>query len=77
MSDVFSFGLLLEIVSGRRNTSFYDVHHPLNLIEHTWELWNQGVSLQLNSLLNDFFDPDELKRCIHVGLLCVEQYAND
>ncbi|KAK2995328.1 hypothetical protein RJ640_001850 [Escallonia rubra] len=30
-SDVFSFGvLLLEIVSGRRNTSFYDLDRPVN-----------------------------------------------
>lgn len=27
--------------------------------------------------LNDTFVPDEVQRCIHVGLLCVEQYAND
>ena len=32
-SDVFSFGvLLLEIVSGRRNSSFYDNEHSLSLI---------------------------------------------
>jgi len=34
-SDVYSFGvLLLEIVSGRKNTSFYDDDHPLNLVGH-------------------------------------------
>lgn len=27
--------------------------------------------------LSDSFVPDEVKRCIHVGLLCVEHYAND
>jgi len=38
-SDVYSFGvLLLEIVSGRRNTSFYDDDHPLNLIGHVREI---------------------------------------
>jgi len=32
-SDVFSFGvLLLEIVSGRRNSSFYDDERSLTLI---------------------------------------------
>jgi len=32
-SDVFSFGvLLLEIVSGRRNSSFYDDEHSLTLL---------------------------------------------
>jgi len=42
-SDVFSFGvLILEIVSGRRNTSFYDVDNSaLNLIGYAWELWKE------------------------------------
>lgn len=32
-SDVFSFGvLLLEIISSRKNNSFYDLDGPLNLI---------------------------------------------
>nr|KYP35588.1 Putative serine/threonine-protein kinase receptor [Cajanus cajan] len=78
-SDVYSFGvLLLEIISGRRNTSFYDDDHPLNLIGHAWELWNVGEPLQLvDQSLNESFEPDEVQRCIHVGLLCVEQYTND
>ncbi|AET02808.2 cysteine-rich RLK (receptor-like kinase) protein [Medicago truncatula] len=78
-SDVYSFGvLLLEIVCGRKNNSFYDDHRPLNLIRHAWELWNDGEYLKLmDPSLSDTFVPDEVKRCIHVGLLCVEQYAND
>jgi serine/threonine protein kinase len=32
-SDVFSFGvLILEIISGRRNSSFYDNEHALSLL---------------------------------------------
>jgi len=31
----------------------------------------------MDPTLNDTFVHDEVKRCIHVGLLCVEQYAND
>nr|KYP33773.1 Putative cysteine-rich receptor-like protein kinase 35 [Cajanus cajan] len=78
-SDVYSFGvLLLEIVSGRRNNSFYDDDHPSNLIGHAWELWNDGLCLQLlDASLNESFEHDEVQRCIHVGLLCVEQSAND
>ncbi|CAL5411095.1 unnamed protein product [Camellia sinensis] len=38
-SDVFSFGvLLLEIVSGRRNTSFYDDEHSLSLLGYASQL---------------------------------------
>ncbi|XP_012574312.1 G-type lectin S-receptor-like serine/threonine-protein kinase At1g11330 [Cicer arietinum] len=78
-SDVYSFGvLLLEIICGRRNNSFYDADRPLNLIGYAWELWNDGQCLKLmDSSLSDTFISDEVQRCIHVGLLCVEQYAND
>lgn len=62
-SDVYSFGVLvLEIISGRRNTSFND-DRPMNLIGHAWELWNQGVPLQLmDPSLNDLFDLNEVTR---------------
>lgn len=34
-SDVFSFGvLILEIATGRRNTSFYNHEDSLNLLAH-------------------------------------------
>ena len=34
-SDVYSFGvLLLEIVSGRRNTSFYNDENEVSLLGH-------------------------------------------
>ncbi|KAK7336531.1 hypothetical protein VNO77_17074 [Canavalia gladiata] len=78
-SDVYSFGVLvLEIVSGRRNNCFYDDDRALNLIGHAWELWDEGECLKLaDATLNDTFATDEVQRCIHVGLLCVEQLAND
>ncbi|KAK7257022.1 hypothetical protein RIF29_30699 [Crotalaria pallida] len=78
-SDVYSFGvLLLEIVSGRRNNSFYDDDHLLNLVGHAWELWNDNACLQLiDPSLNGTFVPDEAYKCIHVGLLCVQHYAKD
>ncbi|CAJ1978399.1 unnamed protein product [Sphenostylis stenocarpa] len=79
LSDVYSFGvLLLEIVSGRRNTSFYDGDRPLNLIGHAWELWIEHEWLQLlDPSLSDSYVGDEVERCIHVGILCVQQYPND
>ncbi|CAL0303681.1 unnamed protein product [Lupinus luteus] len=78
-SDVYSYGvLLLEIVSGRMNNSCCDDDQPLNLVGHAWELWNDGVCLELmDPSLNDTFVPEEVQRCIHVGLLCVEHYAKD
>jgi len=44
-SDVYSFGvLLLEIVCGRKNNSFYDVDRPLNLIGHVCQLLSLSFS---------------------------------
>ncbi|XP_010268933.1 PREDICTED: G-type lectin S-receptor-like serine/threonine-protein kinase B120 [Nelumbo nucifera] len=78
-SDVYSFGvLLLEIVSGRRNTHFRSQEHSLNLLGYAWKLWIEDKAME-------FIDPSisgscskwEVLRCIHVGLLCVQDSAMD
>ncbi|XP_058094702.1 receptor-like serine/threonine-protein kinase SD1-8 isoform X7 [Magnolia sinica] len=74
-SDVYSFGvLLLEIISGKRNNGY---HNPdSNLMGHAWELWNEGRSLELlDSVITDSCPSGEVLRCIHVGLLCVQENA--
>ncbi|KAK6913047.1 Serine-threonine/tyrosine-protein kinase, catalytic domain [Dillenia turbinata] len=78
-SDVFSFGvLILEIVSGRKNTSFYHLDRPLNLIGYAWELWKEGVALELKDpSLKDSIVANQFHRCVHVGLLCVQENATD
>ena len=39
-SDVYSFGvLMLEILSGRRNNSFYNVDHALNLVGYVCNIY--------------------------------------
>ncbi|KAL4332143.1 hypothetical protein GQ457_07G013970 [Hibiscus cannabinus] len=77
-SDVFSFGvLLLEIVSGKKNTGFYH-SSSLNLIGHAWTLWEgeRGVEL-VDPKLEDQVSYPMLQRYIHVGLLCVQEMAAD
>ncbi|KAF3654312.1 putative protein TOPLESS-like, partial [Capsicum annuum] len=79
-SDVFSFGvLMLEIVSGRRNTSLQQVDRSLNLIGHAWELWKEGCALELkDAALGDVCDNSkQLLRVIHVELSCVQENALD
>ncbi|XP_052289582.1 G-type lectin S-receptor-like serine/threonine-protein kinase At4g27290 isoform X22 [Citrus sinensis] len=78
-SDVFSFGiLLLEIVSGKKNRGFYHSDNNLNLIGHAWKLWNEGMPSQLiDSCFQDSFNLAEVIRCIHIGLLCVQQHPED
>ncbi|KAL0010706.1 hypothetical protein SO802_005814 [Lithocarpus litseifolius] len=79
-TDVFSFGvLLLEIMSGKKNNSRYHFEDPLNLIGYAWQLWNEGKSLELidPTILEESRPPFEALRCIHIGLLCVQDQAKD
>ncbi|GKV19160.1 hypothetical protein SLEP1_g29454 [Rubroshorea leprosula] len=77
-SDVFSYGvLLLEIVSGRRNTSFGN-EDTSSLLEYAWKLWNEeNVLAMVDKVVCDPCHCREILRCIHVGLLCVQEMAKD
>ncbi|XP_077245927.1 uncharacterized protein LOC143885615 [Tasmannia lanceolata] len=78
-SDVFSFGvILLEIISGKKNTSFYLSEHALTLLEHAWQLWieNKGLDL-MDKSVSEACNTSEVLKCIQVGLLCVQEDAID
>ncbi|XP_043694032.1 G-type lectin S-receptor-like serine/threonine-protein kinase B120 [Telopea speciosissima] len=78
-SDVFSFGIcLLEIVSGAKNSSFCHDEEHLSFLGYAWKLWNTGKGMQLiDQTIVDSCDPLEAMRCIHIGLLCAQDYAVD
>ncbi|KAJ0076115.1 hypothetical protein Patl1_33898 [Pistacia atlantica] len=78
-TDVYSFGVLvLEIVSGKKNTGCYPTEHPLNLVGYAWQLWNEGKGYELRDpTIDESCSPDEVLRCLHVGLLCVQNQAID
>ncbi|WCJ42976.1 G-type lectin S-receptor-like serine/threonine-protein kinase At1g11330 [Euphorbia peplus] len=78
-SDVFSLGvMLLEIVSGRRNTRFFENDEASSLLEFAWKLWIEGNAAALkDAILCDPSDEAEIIRCINVGLLCVQEFAKD
>ncbi|KAL6651966.1 hypothetical protein ACP70R_010891 [Stipagrostis hirtigluma subsp. patula] len=73
-SDTYSFGVIvLEIVSGLKISSPHLITDFPNLIVYAWNLWKDGktedlvdLSIKDNCLLN------EVSRCIHIGLLCVQ-----
>ncbi|XP_062094624.1 probable leucine-rich repeat receptor-like serine/threonine-protein kinase At3g14840 [Humulus lupulus] len=78
-SDVFSYGvLLLEIISGKKNTSFKDEDQYQGLIAYSWQLWSEGRGIELvDEALGESYNESEALKCIHIGLLCVQDFATD
>ncbi|PRQ30470.1 putative protein kinase RLK-Pelle-DLSV family [Rosa chinensis] len=78
-TDVYSFGvLLLEIISGRKSNSFYNDDHVLNILGYAWRLWKVGTWIELmDPTLGDSCNRNQFLRCVHVGLLCVEENGED
>ncbi|XP_062160727.1 cysteine-rich receptor-like protein kinase 25 isoform X2 [Alnus glutinosa] len=74
-SDVYSFGvLILEILSGKKNDSFCTSETIDNLLSQAWRHWRRGTSLELlDPSLRDSYSRNEVDRCIHIGLLCVQE----
>ncbi|CAN6344829.1 unnamed protein product [Urochloa humidicola] len=74
-SDVFSFGVLvLEIVTGRRNGGSYNTEQDIDLINIVWEHWTRGNVMDLvDPSLIDHPPTEEMLKCIHIGLLCVQR----
>uniref|UniRef100_A0A3N7ERA2 Cysteine-rich receptor-like protein kinase 10 n=1 Tax=Populus trichocarpa TaxID=3694 RepID=A0A3N7ERA2_POPTR len=74
-SDVYSFGvLILEIITGKKNSSFYQTGGAADLVSYVWKHWRDGTQLEvLDPTLTDTYSRNEVIRCIHVGLLCVQE----
>ncbi|CAN4083852.1 unnamed protein product [Withania somnifera] len=80
-SDVFSFGVLvLEILSGQKNTCFRNGESVEDLLSYAWTNWREGTATNL-------IDPmlmrgssglaRDMMRCIHIALLCVQDNIVD
>ncbi|KAJ0900951.1 putative protein kinase RLK-Pelle-DLSV family [Helianthus annuus] len=79
-SDIFSYGVLvLELVSGKKNSVFsHEDHCEDNLLGHAWRLYREGKSIELiDASLGESWSTYEVLRSIHIGLLCVQQRAED
>jgi len=122
-SDVFSFGILvLEIVSGKKNTDLYQSKHLDDLLSlvstdkfffdststkliasilsytlfhwvrklyipslstnislrQAWKHWTEQTPMEfLDPTLRGSYSRNEVNRCIHIGLLCVQESPSD
>ncbi|KAK7395393.1 hypothetical protein VNO78_15950 [Psophocarpus tetragonolobus] len=78
-SDVYSFGVLvLEIVSGRRSSKFYDEENALSLLGFAWTQWKEDNILSLiDPAIYDISHNEDILKCIHIALLCVQDLAID
>ncbi|CAN8325664.1 unnamed protein product [Cochlearia groenlandica] len=74
-SDVYSFGVLvLEIISGKKNSSFYQTDGAHDLVSYAWKLWSNGTPLELvDPIIVESCQRNEVVRCVHIGLLCVQE----
>lgn len=78
-SDVFSFGVLvLEILSGKRNSGSDQCGDFINLIGYAWQLWDEErwIDIVDASLVNKS-QSSEMMRCVNIALLCVQENAAD
>ncbi|KAG6695158.1 hypothetical protein I3842_09G082900 [Carya illinoinensis] len=78
-SDVFSFGvILLEIISGRKNSGFYLTGQAQTLLAYAWKLWNEGKEMEfVDPLLIESCMITQILKCMHIGLLCVQEDPAD
>ncbi|KAK3431957.1 hypothetical protein EUGRSUZ_E04159 [Eucalyptus grandis] len=74
-SDVYSYGIiLLEIICGKRN----NYHHQLGggeyLASYAWNQWREGTPLKvLDPAIVDSYSRDQVLRCLHICLLCIQE----
>ncbi|CAL9001530.1 unnamed protein product [Prunus brigantina] len=77
-SDVYSFGVLvLEIVSGQKNSGFRHGENAEDLLSFAWRSWREGTASNLIDPTLKTGSRNEIMRCIHIGLLCVQENVAD
>lgn len=77
-ADVFSFGVLvLELISGHRNSSFNLNVDAQNLLDWAYKLYKKGRSMEiLDPVLAPTAVAEQVAICIQIGLLCTQGEPN-
>ncbi|KAL6864856.1 hypothetical protein ACP4OV_016007 [Aristida adscensionis] len=78
-SDVFSLGvLILEMVTGRKNSGFTNSEQSVDLLSLVWEHWTMGA---IEELLDPYLvrqaPHDQMLKLVNIGLLCVQDSPTD
>uniref|UniRef100_A0A0D3GS25 Serine/threonine-protein kinase n=1 Tax=Oryza barthii TaxID=65489 RepID=A0A0D3GS25_9ORYZ len=78
-SDVFSFGILvLEIVTGQRNSGPCFAEQNEDLVSVVWRHWTEGNIVEMiDYSLDRNYPKAEVLKCVNIGLLCVQQNPID
>jgi len=77
-TDVFSFGVLvLEMASGQKNSYFRIGENLEDLLSYAWRNWREGTASNLIDPTLRASSTSEIMRCIHIGLLCVQENVAD
>ncbi|MED6151736.1 hypothetical protein PIB30_085277 [Stylosanthes scabra] len=77
-SDVFSFGVIvLEIVSGKRHMGNGNGESAEQLISFAWRDWKEGTAINIADPSLGNISRNEFMRCVHIGLLCVQENLAD
>ncbi|KAL2993338.1 hypothetical protein AAZX31_10G104800 [Glycine max] len=78
-SDVFSFGvMIIEIITGRKNINSHQLPDIVDsLMSYVWRQWKDQAPLSiLDPNLEENYSQFEVIKCIHIGLLCVQENKN-
>ncbi|XP_037473719.1 cysteine-rich receptor-like protein kinase 6 [Triticum dicoccoides] len=78
-SDSFSFRVMvLEIVTGRKNNDYNNSEKSQDLLNVMWDRWMATTVLDMmDPCMNTSFSESCVLRCIHIGLLCVQENPAD
>ncbi|XP_023634856.1 cysteine-rich receptor-like protein kinase 29 [Capsella rubella] len=77
-TDVFSFGVLvIEIITGKRNNNggSNKDEDAEDLLSWVWRSWREDTILSVIDPSLTTGSRNEILRCIHIGLLCVQESA--
>ncbi|KAJ4880904.1 Cysteine-rich receptor-like protein kinase 29 [Raphanus sativus] len=77
--DVYSFGvLMLEVITGKRNYNARSNNDEdtEGLLSWVWRSWRENVILSVIDPTLTMGSRNDILRCIHIGLLCVQEKSS-